>query len=58
MFLKLKASPSTMKLELFLEQDLLNMADDKKGISKLSKRVTFVFQPGFFHVTQLFGPLT
>ena len=27
-------------------------------ISKLSKRGTFAFQPGFFHVTQLFGPLT
>ena len=37
-FLKLKASPSTIKLELFLGQDLLDTADDKKVIALLPIR--------------------
>ena len=37
-FLKLKASPSTVKLELFLGPDLLDTADDKKVVAMLPIR--------------------
>jgi ubiquitin carboxyl-terminal hydrolase 9/24 len=37
-FLKLKASPTTVKLELFLGPDLLDTADDKKVVAMLPIR--------------------